>query len=338
MIALRHRPLDLHLRHTFRLSRGATDVRHNLLVELEHEGVVGLGEAAPIPRYGQDRDSSARAAEAMAAAIERPRAYAAELARVAVDGEPAGVAAIDMALRDLAGKRLGAPLWELLGLDPRATPPTSMTIGIGSPAEVVERVREAGDFEVLKIKLGSADDRAMLEAIRDVTDQRLRVDANEGWTLAEAVANFEWLERLGVEMIEQPLPADRIDEHRELRRRSRLPIFADESLHRAADLPAIATAFDGINVKLMKCGGIGEALRLFAVARAHGLELMLGCMVESSLAITAAAQISPLVDHADLDGALLVADDPFLGAVVERGRIVLPEGPGLGVTERSAAG
>lgn len=334
MPALRHRPLDLRLRHTFRLSRGATDERRNLLLELEADGVVGLGEAAPIPRYGQDRDSSARAAERMAAALDDVRAFDAGLARVAEADEAAAVAALDMALRDLAGKRLGAPLRELLGLAAGPMPPTSFTIGIESPEVAVERVREAGAFEVLKVKLGSPDDRAMLEAIRSVTDQRIRVDANEGWSLEEAKANLGWLAALGVELVEQPLPADRIGETAELRRASPIPLVADESLHRAEDVPKLAGAFDAINVKLMKCGGIGEALRLIAVARAHGMGVMLGCMVESSLGITAAAQVAPLVDWVDLDGHLLLAEDPFEGVRLENGRLVLPDGPGLGVRPR----
>ncbi len=331
MIQLRHRQVELHLRHTFRLARGATDSRHNLIVELEHGGLVGLGEAAPIPRYGQDAASAARAAETMMPRLGDVRAFESAATSAGDPGQPAATAAIDMALRDLAGKRLGAPLYELLGIDPRRTPPTSFTIGMDTPEVVAEKVREASGFEVLKVKLGSDDDRAMLEAVRDTTDRPLRVDANEGWTLDGALERLEWLESLGVELVEQPLPAGQLDEMRELRRRSPLPLFADESLHVAADIPRLAGAFDGINVKLMKCGGIGEALRMIAVARALGLEIMLGCMVESSLAITAAAHLSPLVDYADLDGNLLVTDDPFIGATIEGGRLVLPEGPGLGV-------
>ena len=169
---------------------------------------------------------------------------------------------------------------------------------------------------MLKIKLGSDEDRQILEAVRGVTDRPLRVDANEGWTLEGAQARLEWLESMGVELVEQPLPAGQIEEMRELRRLSPLPLFADESVHRAADIPRLAGAFDGINIKLMKCGGLAEARRMIAVARAHGMQVMLGCMVESSLAITAAAHLSPLVDHADLDGNLLIKDDPFVGVTV----------------------
>lgn len=337
MIALRHRLVELHLRHTFRLALGATDSRRNLLVEVEHEGLVGLGEAAPIARYGQDAESAAHAVDEMAGRLGDPRFFDEAAGRAAVAGEPAAAAAVDMALRDLAGKRLGAPLYELLGLDPGATPPTSFTIGMDTPEVVAAKVREAGDFEVLKVKMGSDDDRAVLEAVRDVTDRPLWVDANEGWTLEGARSRLDWLKTLGVELVEQPLPASQLDEARELRRLSPLPIFADESLHTAADVPRLAGAFDGVNVKLMKCGGIGEALRIISTARAHGLRVMLGCMVETSLAITAAAHISPLVDYADLDGNLLIVDDPFVGARVVGGRLVLPDGPGLGVSCRSAS-
>jgi L-alanine-DL-glutamate epimerase-like enolase superfamily enzyme len=328
---LRQRRLDLQLRHTFRLARGASDTRSNLVVELEEEGWVGLGEAAPLAHYGQDWRSAAAAVEVMAEQPLDPRAFDSAAARVAVDGEPAAEAAVDMALRDLTGKRLGAPLWELMGIAPRPMPPTSFTIGLDTPEVVARKVRQAGGFEVLKIKLGSAEDRAVLEAVRDETDRPVRVDANEGWTLEEAAERLDWLAAMGVELVEQPLPADRLEESRELRRLSPLPIVADESVHRAADIPRLAQAFDGINIKLMKCGGIGEALRMIHVARAHGLRVMLGCMIESSLGITAAAHLAPLVDWADLDGNLLITNDPFVGAVVENGRLVLPERPGLGV-------
>ena len=331
MVTLRHRRLDLELRHTFRLARGASDVRSNLIVELEEDGLVGLGEAAPLAHYGQDWRSAADAVEAMAERLTDTRAFDSAAARAAVGGEPAAEAAIDMALRDLAGKRLGAPLWELLGIDPRPTPPTSFTIGLDTPEVVARKVREAGDFEILKIKLGADEDRAVLEAVRDETDRPVRVDANEGWTLAEAVGRLEWLAGMGVELVEQPLPADQLEESRELRRVSPIPIVADESVHRAADVPRLAEAFDGINIKLMKCGGLGEALRMIHVARAHGMQVMLGCMIESSLAVTAAAHLSPLVDWADLDGNLLVTNDPFVGVGVEGGRLVLPDGAGLGV-------
>jgi L-alanine-DL-glutamate epimerase-like enolase superfamily enzyme len=304
------------------------------MVEIEHDGLLGRGEAAPIARYGQDAPSAARAVEIMAARLDDPRAFESAAARVAVAGQPAAEAAVDMALRDLAGKRLGVPLCELMGIDPSSMPVSSFTIGMDTPEVVEQKVREAEEFPVLKIKMGSADDRRVLETVRSVTDRPLRVDANEGWTLEDALARLEWLQEMGVELVEQPLPADQLDEMRELKKQSPLPLFADESVGRAEDIPRLAGAFDGINIKLMKCGGLGEALRMIHVARAHGMKIMLGCMVESSLAITAAAHIAPLVDFADLDGNLLITNDPFIGAGVREGKLVLPSEPGLGVRDR----
>jgi L-alanine-DL-glutamate epimerase-like enolase superfamily enzyme len=226
-------------------------------------------------------------------------------------------------------------LYELLGLDSTHTPVTSFTIGLDTPEVVARKVREAAGYPVLKVKMGSADDREVLVAVRDTTDRPIRVDANEGWTPADALERLEWLARLGVELVEQPLPAAQLEETKVLRRRSPLPFYADESVHRAEDIPRLAEAFDGINIKLMKCGGLAEATRMVAVARAHGMKVMLGCMIESSVAITAAAHLSPLVDIADLDGNLLLEEDPFVGATVVDGRLVLPDGPGLGVRPRT---
>jgi L-alanine-DL-glutamate epimerase-like enolase superfamily enzyme len=334
MIQLRHHTIDLELRHTFRLARGDSDSRRVVIVEIEHEGIVGRGEAAPIARYAQDAASAARAAEKMATDLGDPRAFESAAAQVAVAGEPAAEAAVDMALRDLAGKRLGVPLYELMGIDPSSMPVTSFTIGMDTPEIVEQKVREAEGFSVLKVKMGSDDDRRVLETVRGLTDRRLRVDANEGWTLDDALSRLEWLQGMGVELVEQPLPADQLAEMRELKKQSPLPLFADESVARAEDIPRLAAAFDGINIKLMKCGGLGEALRMIHVARAHDMKIMLGCMVESSLAITAAAHIAPLVDFADLDGNLLITNDPFVGAEVRDARLVLPSSPGLGVRDR----
>jgi L-alanine-DL-glutamate epimerase-like enolase superfamily enzyme len=334
VIQLRHRDFVLELRHTFRLARGDSDSRRVLLVEIEHDGLVGRGEAAPIARYGQDAASAARAAEKMVAQIDDPRAFDSAANRFAVAGEPAAEAAIDMALRDLAGKRLGVPLYELMGIDPSTMPVTSFTIGMDTPEVVEQKVREAEGFAVLKVKMGSQDDDRVLETVRNVTDRPVRVDANEGWALNDALARLEWLQDMGVELVEQPLPAGQLADMRELKKQSPLPLFADESVGRAEDIPRLAEAFDGINIKLMKCGGLGEALRMIHVARVHDMKVMLGSMVESSLAVTAAAHIAPLVDYADLDGNLLITNDPFVGAEVEEGRLVLPSEPGLGVRVR----
>jgi L-alanine-DL-glutamate epimerase-like enolase superfamily enzyme len=334
MTSVTHERLDLNLRHTFHLARGSSDSRSNLIVEIEHEGLVGLGEAAPIAHYGQDWRSAAEAVDAMVPGLGDPTRFDSALSDIAVQGQPAAEAAIDMALRDLAGKRLGVPYHQMLGIDPSTMPATSFTIGMDTPEIVEQKVREADAFRILKVKMGSDNDRSVLETVRRFTDRPVRVDANEGWTLDDAVSRLEWLEKMGVEFVEQPLPAEQLEESAELRRQSPLPLIADESIHRASDIPRLAEAFDGINIKLMKCGGLGEALRMIHTARAHGMLVMLGCMVESSLAVTAAAQLAPLVDYVDLDGNLLVDNDPFVGATIEDGRLVLPEGPGLGVSRR----
>lgn len=334
-IAVCSRRFELQLKNTFRIARGASDTRTNLLIELEHDGLVGLGEAAPLERYRQDCASAAAAVETMVAELEDLDAYRTLVPTVAVQGQPAAQAALDMALWDLAAKRVGVPVWRLLGLDRGTIPQTSFTLGLEDDREVlIQRVREAAGFAALKVKLGGDDDRRALETVRSVTDVPLRVDANEGWSLAEAERNLEWLTDLGVELIEQPLPADDLEGHRQLKRISPIPLYADESVGVAADIPRLDDAFDGINIKLMKCGGPGEALNMISSARAHGLGVMLGCMVETSLAITAAAHISPLVDFTDLDGSLLIANDPFVGAELVDGRLVPPDLPGLGVELR----
>lgn len=334
MIHLQHRTIDLQLRHTFRLARGDSDSRRVLIVEIEADGLVGRGEAAPIARYGQDAVSAARAAETMVARLGDHRAFDSAAALAAVAAEPAAAAAVDMALRDLAGKRLGAPLYQMMGIDPRTMPVTSFTIGMDTPEVVEQKVREAEGFKILKVKMGSDEDRQVLETVRRASDCPLRIDANEGWSLDDALQRLEWLQKMGVELVEQPLPADQLDEMRELKKRSPLPLIADESVATSSDIPRLADAFDGVNIKLMKCGGPGEALRMIHVARAHGLKVMLGCMVETSMAVTAAAHIAPLVDYVDLDGNLLITNDPFVGAEVRDGRLVLPSEPGLGVRDR----
>lgn len=334
MARLQVRPYDLHLRHTFRLSRGASDVRHNLMVELEHDGLVGLGEVAPLPRYDQTHETAAAALDQMAARLPDPAVFASAAERIGVPGQAAAEAAVDMAYYDLAGKRLGVPLYALLGLDPTARPATSFTIGMDTPEIVRAKVREAEDFDLLKVKMGSDDDRRVIEAVRQVSGQRIVVDANEGWTPEGALERLDWLASQGVELVEQPLPASRLDAMPALREASPIPLFADESVHRAEDIPKLAAGFDGINIKLAKCGGIGGALRMIHVARAHGMKIMLGCMIETSLAITAAAHLASLVDYVDLDGHLLISNDPWVGAIVEGGRITLPDGPGLGVRPR----
>jgi L-Ala-D/L-Glu epimerase len=327
----------LELRHTFRIARSADEFRETVIVRLEEDGVEGLGEAAPSPRYGQSAASAERALASIEETLLEPSGHIeGALARAAgrLGGEWAALAAIDVALHDLLGKRLGAPLYALLGLDPGKTPATSYTIGIDTPEIVAEKIREAEGFPVLKIKMGLENDREIMETVRAHTNRPVRIDANEGWTRDEALEKMRWLEGLNVEFVEQPLPAADLEGVRWLAGRTSLPIFADESVRVASDIPRLAGAFHGINIKLMKCGGVREALRMIHTARACGMKVMLGCMIESSIGITAAAHLSPLADYADLDGNVLVRNDPATGVTTLDGKLVLPEGPGLGVALR----
>jgi L-alanine-DL-glutamate epimerase-like enolase superfamily enzyme len=250
-------------------------------------------------------------------------------------GQFAAKSSLDIALFDWVGKKSDLPVYRLLGLDPEDTPITSFTIGIDEPGPTRQKVLEAEPFPILKIKMGLASDEMSMAAVRDVTQKRIRVDVNEGWKDKEtALRKIRWLETQGVEFVEQPMPADMIEETRWLRSRVRLPIFADEAALNAQSLPPLVGAYDGVNIKLDKCGGIQEALRMIHVADSLGLKTMLGCMVASSVNITAAAHLSPLVDYADLDGNLLVSNDPYRGVTVRNGKLILPYGPGLGVAPR----
>jgi L-alanine-DL-glutamate epimerase-like enolase superfamily enzyme len=331
--------ISLELLHTFRIARSADDVRESVLISLRDEDLIGLGEAAAMSRYGQTADSAANALERIAERLQGPagkleRDLIAEIISSlgeSIGRQKAALAALDIALWDLMGRQNGLPIHEMLGLDKLGTPLTSYTIGIDSPRVIRKKVKEADRFPILKVKMGLENDYEIMEQIRGLTDKPVRVDANEGWTKEEALDKIRWLEEQNVEFIEQPLPADRLEDVRWLTERVSMPIFADESIETIDDIPNLEGAFDGINIKLMKCGGITEALRMIDAARKHGLMIMLGCTIESSIGITAAAQISPLVDYADLDGNILIGNDPAAGVTVEEGKLMLPEGPGLGV-------
>lgn len=339
---LRHLPYTLQLRHAFGIARHTRTTTPATLVELEHDDVTGYGEAAMPPYLGESQETAAAFLDRAAALLATvPDPFAREEILPAIDalapGNPAAKAAVDLALHDWIGKKLGAPWHRIWGLDTRRAPATSFTIGFDTPDVVHAKTREAAGYRLLKVKLGRdlATDRAMIDAIRDVTDTPITVDANQGWREREdALRRIEWLAGRGVVFIEQPLGREQVDDTAWLRARSPLPLIADESVQRLADVPPARGVFDGINIKLMKCTGLREARQMITLARALGLKIMLGCMTETSCAISAAAQLAPLVDWADLDGALLIANDPFDGATLTDGRIVPTDRPGLGVVKR----
>ncbi len=326
---------ELKLRQAWGLSRGTWTTRRNAFVRLERDGITGLGEAAPIARYNETAESAAAFIEKARPVLDRDlRDYAVRFAEVesAGPGEHAAKAALDMAVLDWVAKKLGVPLWRLLGLGRDKVLTTTYSIGIDEVPVMQQKVRDAADFGVYKIKVGTADDRKIIEGIRAVTTKPLRADANEGWkTKEEALEMIDWLAGQGVELIEQPLPAARLEDYAWLKDRVKIPVFADESLILPSDLPRIAPYFHGVNVKLMKCGGVQEAVRLAGLARALGLKLMIGCMIESSLGISAGAAVASLFDYADLDGNLLISNDPFRGVETVKDRLVLNDKPGLGV-------
>jgi L-alanine-DL-glutamate epimerase-like enolase superfamily enzyme len=237
---------------------------------------------------------------------------------------------------DWTGQKLGIPLYQYFGLDPKDAPITTFSIGIDTPETTKAKVEEAAQYPVLKIKVGLDTDDATLAAVRAATKKPLRVDANEGWKdREEAVRKINGLESQGVEFVEQPMPADRIEDTRWVRSRVHIPIIADESCLHAQDIPKVKDAFDGINVKLDKAGGVLEAYRMILIAKSFGIKTMLGCMVSSSCTVTAATHLLPLVDYADLDGNLLIANDPWTGVTVKDGKLILPKGPGLGLLKHS---
>jgi L-Ala-D/L-Glu epimerase len=328
----------LQLRHTFTISRGAHTHIPVVFVEIHHDGIIGIGEASPSSRYGETVETvEAFLRKVDLQPFENPFIIDTVLENVR-DIEPGNTsakAAVDIALHDWIGKKLGIPLYRFLGLEGRNTPYSSFTIGIDTPERMAEKIKEAAEYPILKIKLGLENDREIMKAIRDVTRKTLRVDANEGWKTRElALERIQWLAELGCEFVEQPMPASRMEDIVWLHDRSPLPLIADESVVRLEDIPDLARAYDGINIKLMKCTGIREALKMINAARASRLKVMMGCMVESSVGISAAAQLSPLIDFADLDGAALIVNDPYNGAVIEKGRLKLTERPGIGVEER----
>ena len=328
--------MRVNLKHTWTTTMSSSQYRDTIYVRYTRDGVTGHGEGAPIVRYNESAESARKAIESVRGLLTSadPWQFEKVMAEVfqRVPGEYAGKAAIDIALMDWVGQKLGVPLYRYFGLDPKDAPVTTFSIGIDTPEITKQKVREAAAYPILKVKVGLDTDEATINAIRSVTDKPLRVDANEGWkNKEEAVRKINWLATKGVEFVEQPMPADRLDDMRWVKQRVHLPLIADEAARRPSDIPKLVGIFDGINVKLDKAGGILEAYREIQIAKALGFKTMLGCMVSTSVSVTAAAHLSPLVNYADLDGNLLIANDPFSGVKVENGKLILPNRPGLGL-------
>jgi L-alanine-DL-glutamate epimerase-like enolase superfamily enzyme len=330
--------LELRTKHPFIIARGGQSDYRTIWVRLrDGDGHEGWGEAAPTKFYGETPESVLSALNLYACEMpespfdleETERRWAIMLRR-----NPAARSALSAALHDLVGKRLGVPLYQLWGLDPAKAPMSTFTIGLDTPEKLRAKVLEAAQYPILKIKLGTDRDVEILRTIRDTTDKEIRVDANCGWTVKRAIGMLPVLQEFGVTVLEQPLPPSELDGLGEITRRASIPVIADESCETAVDIPRLVGKVDGINIKLAKCGSLREAIRMIAIARAHGMMVMVGCMIESSLGITAAAHFTPLVDIVDLDGAALLGNDPFQGASIDGGRVTLPEGPGLGVQAR----
>ena len=329
-------PYELQLRHTFTVASYSRTTTPDVQVEIEYEGVTGYGEASMPPYLGQSVATVTAFLEKVDLSqftdpfqLEDILSYVDSLS----SGDSAAKAAVDIALHDLVGKLIGRPWYQLWGLDPAKAPSTTFTIGIDTPEVVREKTLEAvGKFNILKVKVGLDTDEQMIRTIREVTSVPLAVDANQGWKdRSKALEEICWLKEQGVVMVEQPMAKERVDDNAWLTERSPLPIFADESIQRLADVPSIKGVYSGINIKLMKCTGMREGWKMAQLARALGMKVMVGCMTETSCAVSAAAQFSPYVDFADLDGNLLIANDRFEGVKVVDGKLALPDRPGIGV-------
>lgn len=331
-------PYELKLRHVFTVATYSRTTTPDVQVEITYDGVTGYGEAS-MPQYlGQTVQSVTAFLQKVDLSqfndpfqLEDILAYVDSLS----PGDTAAKAAVDIALHDLVGKLLGAPWYKIWGLNKDKAPSTTFTIGIDTADVVKEKTREcANQFNILKVKLGRENDKEMIETIRSVTDLPIAVDINQGWKDKEkAIDEIFWLKEHGIVMVEQPMPKELRDDIAWLTEKSPLPIFADEAIQRLKDIKNVAGAYSGINIKLMKCTGMHEAWKMLNYARAIGMKVMVGCMTETSCAVSAAAQLSPAVDFADLDGNLLISNDRFKGMEVVKGKITLPDRPGIGVVK-----
>lgn len=329
-------PYELKLKHVFTVSSFSRSTTPDVQVRIDYDGYTGYGEASMPPYLGQTVESVCSFLKKVDLeqfpdpfCIDDILTYIDSLS----DGDSAAKAAVDIALHDLVGKIIGAPWHRMLGLNPEKTPNTTYTIGIDTDEMVKLKTREvAGQFKILKVKLGTPRDREMIRAIREVSDLPIAVDVNQGWkNKKKALDEIFWLKEQGIVMVEQPMPKEMLEANAWLTERSPLPTFADEAIQRLKDISAVKGAYTGINIKLMKCTGMREAWKMMNYARAEGMRVMIGCMTETSCAIAAAAQLSPAVDFADLDGNLLIANDIFRGTTVVDGKITLNQLPGIGI-------
>ena len=326
--------IELVPRHVFRTARTTSASSRCVIVTLSDGTLTGVGEAAPSRFYGETADTVVSVLEGVRTVVEDCRnevELMADLTSRGLRGNPAARASLEIAAHDMMGKRYGMPLYRHFELDPGDAPVTTMSIGLDEPDVMLEKAMEAREFEMLKVKLDAGTDLSIVRAIKEATGSTITVDANCAWSREEAVEKAAVLSDIGVEFLEQPVKADDIAGLAYVKERTDVPVYADESCPTSEQIPDVAPAVDGIVIKLMKCGGLVEAVRMARAARELGLGTMIGCMMESSLAITAAAHISPLMDYADLDSGLLMANDPFRGVIIERGRMILPDEPGLGV-------
>ena len=334
-------PYELKLRHVFTVATYSRSTTPDIQVELEYDGFTGYGEASMPPYLAKELGTVDSVMEFLGRVATRLQdfqdPFQMEDILSAIDqmdeGNAAGKAAVDIALHDLVGKMMKQPWYRIWGLNPSLAPSTTFTIGIDTPDVVRQKTRECADrFNILKVKVGLDNDKEMINTIREVTDLPIAVDANQGWKdRQQALDMIFWLKEHGIVMVEQPMPKKQLDDIAWVTEHSPLPVFADESIQRLKDIDGLKGAFTGINIKLMKCTGMREAWKMLNTARALGMKVMVGCMTETSCAVSAAAQLSPAVDFADLDGNLLISNDRFSGVEVVDGKLVLPDRPGIGL-------
>lgn len=332
---LKFKPYTVELKHVFTIATSSRTSTPVMLTEIEYDGITGYGEASMPPYLGENHETVAKFLSRVDLSqftdpfeMEKILDYVDSID----EKNTAAKASVDIALHDLVGKLTGKPWYKLWGLDASKTPFTSFTIGIDTPEVVRQKVHEADEYKILKVKLGRDNDKEMIETIRSVTNKPLVVDVNQGWNDKEmALEMIHWLKEKGIQMVEQPMPKEMIDENAWLTERSPLQTFADEALQRLPDVIKAYGVYSGINIKLMKCTGMREGYKMFNLAKSLGMKLMIGCMTETSCAISAASQLSPMVDFADLDGNLLIKNDPYEGTKVIDGKITLLDKPGIGL-------